>query len=337
MSCKGLDGRDVDWFVAIKYPEMRDSNRDISDGVGFVYADNKNPTFVLSNFPINSSLSAIGKTVNQALAKDQEDLFYALYNDDHPNGKPDSYRGHLKGALAFDDFQGFWLIHSVPKYPDSTQQLYTYPTTGIKYGQSFICVTFPVTSLNEIGEQLWFMQPSVYDYNLPESFKNLFPNLAKAVTKKGLPRSAKKYANVANLMSKGGTEFTSFAKHKKFAKDLYADLVATTLRKTFYAETWLNGKGDLGPSCNGTYNVYDVDRLQILGKTFVNSRDHSKWGISATSTSAIVCIGDINRQSSQAARGGGTMCVKNQQLWRNFKDAIKLAKCCAGQRSCLPP
>jgi hypothetical protein len=111
------------------------------------------------------------------------------------------------------------------------------------------------------------MQPSVYDYNLPESFKNLFPNLAKAVTKKAL--SGKNYANVANLMSKGGTEFTSFAKHKKFAKgllkfleshktiflDLYADLVATTLRKPFYAETWLNGKGDLGPSCNGAYNV----------------------------------------------------------------------------------
>ena len=124
------------------------------------------------------------------------------------------------------------------------------------------------------------MQPSVYDYNLPESFKHLFPNLAKAVTKKGLPRSAKKYANVANLMSKGGIEFTSFAKHKKFAKgllkflkshttiflDLYADLVATTLRKTFYAETWLNGKGDLGPSCNGTYNV---PLLSFFKKIFV--------------------------------------------------------------------
>uniref|UniRef100_A0A914DUN5 Deoxyribonuclease II n=1 Tax=Acrobeloides nanus TaxID=290746 RepID=A0A914DUN5_9BILA len=259
----------------------------------------------------------------------------------------------LIGALTFDDFQGFWLIHSVPKYPDSTQQLYTYPETGVKNGQSFICVTFPVTSLNEIGEQLLFMQPSVYDYNLPESFKNLFPNLTKAVTEQALPRSAKN-ANLANLMSKGGTEFTSFAKHKKFAKDLYADLVATTLQKPFYAETWLNGNGHpLGPSCNGTYNVYDVDRLQILGKTFVHSKDHSKWGISATS--AIVCIGDINRMaygplfhdfapddtyfltlSSQAARGGGTMCVKNQQLWENFKDAIKLAKCCAGQRSCLP-
>uniref|UniRef100_A0A914E5Q0 Deoxyribonuclease II n=1 Tax=Acrobeloides nanus TaxID=290746 RepID=A0A914E5Q0_9BILA len=335
MSCKGLDGRDVDWFVAIKFPEMRDPNRDISDGIGFVYADNKNPTFVLSTFPINSSLSAIGRTVSQALqAKNQEDLFYALYNDEHPNSNKSSYRGHLKGALTFDDFQGFWLIHSVPKYPDSTQQLYTYPKSGAINGQSFICVTFPVTSLNEIGEQLWFMQPSVYDYNLPESFKNLFPNLTKAVTEKELPRSAKN-ANVANLMSKGGTEFTSFAKHKKFAKDLYADLVATTLQKPFYAETWLNGQGDpLGSFCNGTYNVYDVDRLQILGKTFVNSKDHSKWGISATS--AIVCIGDINRMISQARKGGGTMCVKNQQLWENFKDAIKLAKCCAGQRSCLP-
>ena len=67
-------------FVAIKFPEMRDSNRDISDGVGFVYADNKNPTFVLSNFPINSSLSAIGKTVNQALQAKHQEVFFDYFS-----------------------------------------------------------------------------------------------------------------------------------------------------------------------------------------------------------------------------------------------------------------
>ena len=78
--------------------------------------------------------------------------FFALYNDEHPDGRGGG--GHMKGALVFDDIDGFWMIHSVPKFPSTESGAYFYPFTGLRYGQSFLCITFSSAALNDIGTKV---------------------------------------------------------------------------------------------------------------------------------------------------------------------------------------
>ena len=72
-----------------------------------------------------------------------------MYNDEHADGKADSYRGHSKGAVVFDNETGFWLIHSVPKFPHPDS--YIYPESGHNNGQSFLCITLSTKSLALLG------------------------------------------------------------------------------------------------------------------------------------------------------------------------------------------
>lgn len=69
LSCKDMDGKDVDWFIALKIPVL--ANRAESDfiksGTAFFYADVNNQEFRMSDKNINDPKSAIGMTVSQAI------------------------------------------------------------------------------------------------------------------------------------------------------------------------------------------------------------------------------------------------------------------------------
>lgn len=45
----------------------------------------------------------------------------------------------------FDDESGFWLVHSAPKYPPSTNTSYSYPENAVDYGQHFLCISLAGT------------------------------------------------------------------------------------------------------------------------------------------------------------------------------------------------
>ena len=90
--------------------------------------------------------------------------------------------GHCKGAVAFTAISGFWMIHSVPKYPSFTKAGYIYPPSGAKYGQMFLCVSFDASKFDLIGRQLRFIRPKIHDYYLPQAMVQRFPNV-KALLK----------------------------------------------------------------------------------------------------------------------------------------------------------
>ena len=137
----------------------------------------------------------------------------------------------ISGVLALNESGGYWLVHSVPKYPPTLENnsVYDYPHTGQMYGQTFLCISLNTpTSADQIGLQMMYNQPYLYSTNVPKWVEQKYPNLSKAAHKKYIRKSP--FHSMVSIKSFAGLTFTSFAKTEKFGKDLYADFVAPFLQ-----------------------------------------------------------------------------------------------------------
>jgi deoxyribonuclease-2 len=92
----------------------------------------------------------------------------------------------------------------------------------------------------------------------------------------------------------GSITYISFAKSKYFGSDLYSDLVAPYYDTDLLVETWQNGRGKLPSNCSKP-TVENVLDMNLAENSFKETKGHSKWTISKSSTLGLVCIGDINR------------------------------------------
>lgn len=55
-------------------------------------------------------------------------------------------------------------------------------------------------------------------------------------------------------------------------------------------------------------------------------QDHSKWTI--CDKKKVVCIGDLNRMTSQRNRGGNFFCWENDDMWTGFYKLISQIGVC---------
>lgn len=79
------------------------------------------PQWKFSTFTLNDSESTAGQTITQAYFDSNQtdgDRLMIAYNDEPPNKKGEPKYGHLKGVVVADKRSGFWLVHSVPLYPN---------------------------------------------------------------------------------------------------------------------------------------------------------------------------------------------------------------------------
>jgi len=316
----------VDWWIIIKIPTLNES-----DGSGFeyAYADVNNPSLELSSITIDESNGAVWNTLQQIYSNYGSDsVAYVLYNDQTPDGTNHESSGHTKGDLCFDKEMGFWLVHSVPEWPNPSNESYNYPKREAVYGQSFLCVTYGIEQFNSIGSQLLVNKPFIFDSNFPSAFSKVVPNIDDAlqgnfITKQSINQS---YA----LSSNEGNLFTSFAKNSKWDNYLYEGFVEPYFNTGFYWETWMNGahKNDMPSFCQPTYafDSINIEEITIQDLSWKYTKDHVKWGISESGD--IYCIGDINRQYSQSARAGGTVCSSNSNIWNSFNSMISNRDTC---------
>lgn len=314
-SCLDQHGAEVDWFAALKAPGGYSYYG--YDGTGFTDKYN----LQTMNGPVGQTLQSVYQC-----QQGNSSCGYALYNDESPDNKEHDGNAHMKGVVAFDGSQAVWLLHSVPRFPEIISSGYSYPEEETKYGQSFLCMTLDLATLDTIAGVFMVDRPFVFDSWMPSSLASSLPTLATLLnggTQKGTNTT---YEGIKSL---GGKGFTMFGKSKEWDSDLYEDLVEPHLNSGMFLETWMDGRGKMPSYCPPQYPYASVNIVAIQmadGTMWKETEDHSKWGIS--DTGSIACIGDINRQEGQRNRGGGTVCTDDSNLWNAFSTIIAAKESC---------
>ena len=335
--CKDENGKNVDWFIMLKYPKLDNVSSGYDDGYTYYYLDaNSYSSFKEGTTKLsNKSKGALAYTLNQIYDnKNNSNFGYAMYNDDAPDPYSDSsYRAHAKGVVAVDNTnKGYWLVHSTPRFPDDPSVAsYSFPEYETTYGQSYICMSLNGSSMNAVGNILYYDMPNYYVKKIPSSLQSLYPDLYDAVMNDAHTTSASTTVQFLtfSLGKSSIKQVMALAKTKNWGLDFWDDLVAPTTESDLAVETWIRG-GTLPPECGGAYKIVDVSEVKVGKYGWSETKDHSKYGITLRSSfggssdgTPWVCVGDINRMESQRERGGGAVCIQNSTLWGAFDDIIQ--------------
>eukprot|EP00297_Palpitomonas_bilix_P011595 CAMPEP_0113897772 /NCGR_PEP_ID=MMETSP0780_2-20120614/18923_1 /TAXON_ID=652834 /ORGANISM="Palpitomonas bilix" /LENGTH=327 /DNA_ID=CAMNT_0000889389 /DNA_START=150 /DNA_END=1133 /DNA_ORIENTATION=+ /assembly_acc=CAM_ASM_000599 len=323
------------------------------DGSNYAYGDSNNGgSLSTASSTLADAKGALANTLNQ-MYDNADSIAYVMYDDETPSGyKPSrTTYAHSKGEVAYNSDGGFWLVHSVPRYPNpvSDGSYAGYPDQETRYGQSFLCLSLSTDALSTVGEILQTNRPYVYESNVASSVSGVvstiedFLNGAHDTSANSIQK---------RISTSDGSAFTAFAKTHSWGQEFYVDLVAPSLGVALYAETWMNGVNPLPSYCpsslqamnnttssnklnttaavlkDGNYAVQNIRTLDFSSTSFKETMDHSKWAISQDESSSLVCIGDVNRQESMSDRGGGTVCFSSSSLWQSLNKAIDTVDQC---------
>ncbi|XP_062968449.1 deoxyribonuclease-2-alpha [Cynocephalus volans] len=340
LTCYGDLGQPVDWFVVYKLPAHSGSGDAERSGLQYKYMDEGSGGWRDGVGFINSTAGAVGRSLLPLYRRNASQLAFLLYNDQPPKfskAQDSSSRGHTKGVLLLDQEGGFWLVHSVPRFPPpAASGAYSWPYNARHFGQTLLCVSFPLTQFQRIGRQLTYAFPLVYDHKLEGVFAQKFPDLEEVV--KGHHVRHAPWNSSVTLTSQEGATFQSFAKSGSFGDDLYSGWLATALGSNLQVQFWQNSPGILPSNCSGTWQVLDVTQIAFpgpAGPTFNATEDHSKWCVALEGP--WTCVGDMNRNLGEEHRGGGTLCTQLPALWKAFQPLVKAWEPCREESRARKP
>lgn len=261
IKCKDPDGIDVDWFISFKSPDnVLKTNDFFKNGTAYAYLDSSSTNFIYRSADITTS-GPVVNTLSPLYDVENDVELVFMFNDEKPNGSTSTTTGHAKGVLTFNDTAGYWLMHSVPKFPPTPSDGYSYASNGYTYGQSFICVTIEdLYTMNIIGKHQKNVQPYIYFNKTSERLVDLLPDLTAAM-------GGTHNNNNANLTSTftttGGTDFSVFSKTGASQLNLLADYIILETKTSFAAETWMRPIEP--PTCSIT--THHLSSINILNMT----------------------------------------------------------------------
>ncbi|KAM4807222.1 deoxyribonuclease-2-beta [Urocitellus parryii] len=325
ISCRNEEGEAVDWFVFYKLPKRQDKETG-ETGLEYLYLDSTIRSWRRSEQLMNTTESALGRTLQQlyeAYASKGNSTAYLIYNDGVPTSvNYDRKYGHTKGLLLWNRIQGFWLIHSIPRFPPIPQEGYDYPSTGRRNGQTGICVTFKYNQYEAIDSQLLICNPNVYSCSIPATFHRDLVHMPQLCARSSSSKIPGRH--LATLQSSRGQNFLHFAKSDSFLDDIFAAWMAQRLKTHLLTETWQRKRQELPSNCSLPYHVYNIKAIKISQQSYFSSyQDHAKWCISQKGTkNRWTCIGDLNRSPYQAFRSGGFICTQNRHIYQAFQRLV---------------
>ena len=121
-------------------------------------------------------------------------------------------------------------------------------------------------------------------------------------------------------------------------KDFWNHLVGPALRDNIDVETWRRGEvfANIEPgSSRVTMDVLGINLASIgyHGYQWAFTKDHAKWGSTEHRPAGFflrhpgfVVIADINRDQTQAKRGGGGLAFQHDGIWRALKSVENIEK-----------
>eukprot|EP00501_MAST-03F_sp_TOSAG23-6_P002326 GSMAST32.ASY1.ANO1.2428.1 assembled CDS len=337
IGCLSDTNSPVDWWIILKHPES----------YNYSYSDVNNSSLLVSKHTLDKEEGALGMTLQQIYTDTSNEnisVGYALWNNQEPNGKNHgSPKAHAKGALGFNSVGGFWLTHSLPKFPNYIKDSFkpSWDLTSNTYGQSFLCISLTPSGIEDVAQSLQVDRLPLYDSKLPQTITHLYPQVSNLLNEENTEQNFL----IKHIQSKAGNNFlrisksAAWASTKSSAVHFYENLVAPTLHSDIAVESWENGVGSMQSSCKDEgfkLNVMNIRHITMPGGvetgSWSSTQDHSKWAITLPQTKLKffrVCIGDLNRQEGQTKRGGGTVCMlKFPEVYREFAKSINNIESC---------
>ena len=314
-NCLADDGSGpVDTWTAFKGPK----------GTEYVYWQT-GASLGASNHDMNSTtVGALGATLSQLWSETTTE--YIIWNDE-PVGESgyNFTTGHTKGVWAWNLATGDAIVlqHSVPLFPAGPAQTPKYKGLGSNawmYGQHVACFETTVNTLESLANLAPLTIPSIYDSRISSETPAALAMLA------GGAASTEAACDFTSFSTRGGLNVTYFAKSTQWNSELYADCIAPALGTSLAVESWIRGSA-CGPACSGTENVLDVQDVSYPGGlSFSEYNDHSKWAVGTNSD--WFCASDINRMTTQAARGGAAYCFQDVGLATAMRSAAVSTDSC---------
>lgn len=292
--CKSDSGDDVDIWVAFKGPK----------GTTYAYSDSQTVLDLSSHSMNSTSVGALGLTLSQLWSESSTE--YLIWNDSPPSSANYNYTvGHSKGLWAWNIATGDAIIlqHSVPQFPVGPGGSSKYSGLGSNawtYGQHAACFHTTVSELTRLASLAPLTVPGIYDSRVSSQTPSALAALADGAFSTAPSCDSLSFATVQ------GVNITYFAKSTQWNNELYAACLAPGLQTSLSVESWIRGSAE-GPSCGGAEKVLDVQNVAYPGGlVFTEVNDHSKWAVGDGSD--WFCASDINRMTTQYARGGGAYC-----------------------------
>ena len=313
-SCLDPSGKKVDWFTIFMIPKSSSQLNEIH--FGYLDSKSKKMKYILfkkGNFPpIEMSTS-----IDQVKSKN---VNYFFWNDDIGVNSKNNKKAHSKGSLVYDKNGGYFLSHSLPRFPSVVDNKISdvFPTNAGIFAQSWLCISVTKKEALNIVSQLNIINPQIFinvEEDQVDSPAN--PIITKLINNKGDPKLPS--LDKITLLSKENVPFEIFSKSKNYNDLPWDIIIPETYKDHFYSETWTKPQR-LPSVCDKKYKVYNVLSLKFGEFEFHYDNEHSKWGVAKKKN--IVCFGDLNRTKSQRSRGGFVTCFENFILSETIREAI---------------